>query len=362
MQTNAAIDPTTLVINNGSFGLYDTTISQYAAGTYSQSADGLKAYLAPSALLATGRLYRIYFGCGNLTDLVGNGVSCTYYSSFTSGFATSTTAPQVTAVSPGNGVTQVPINGRVTIQFNEPVNPQTIGQVTLKAGGTPVSILASLGNGNQTLTLIPAVALFGNTVYTVSIAGVARYERQRDERSRDDDVHDGGWGRLHATGGDIDRSGQRQHGGADQPGDPCAVQQTGGGHECQRRAVPGECWAEYHPARNVGGISERVERELHAGGAAAGGNAVRRVSDGDHGSLTGAGGQHRDLQHVHHGDGDADDGADGGGGDSAERGHGGAGERGDPGAGERAGERGERGEQCADADGGRHRGGGDGER
>ena len=70
-------------------------------------------------------------------------------------------------------MTQVPINGRVTIQFNEPVNPQTIGQVALKAGSTPVSIVASLGNGNQTLTLIPAVALFGNTVYTVSIAGVA---------------------------------------------------------------------------------------------------------------------------------------------------------------------------------------------
>ena len=108
-----------------------------------------------------------------LTNLVGNGLGCSFYASFTSGFATSTTAPQVTAVSPGDGVTQVPINGRVTIQFNEPVNPQTIGQVTLKAGATAVSIIASLGNGNQTLTLIPAVALLGNTVYTVTITGVA---------------------------------------------------------------------------------------------------------------------------------------------------------------------------------------------
>ena len=173
VQTNAAIDPTTLVFSDGSFGLYDNTLGQYLAGTYSQSADGLKTFLAPSALLGTGRGFRIALGCGSFTDLVGNGLGCNFYSSFTSGFATSTTAPQVTAVSPGNGVTQVPINGRVTIQFNEPVNPQTIGQVILKAGSTPVSIIAGLGNGNQTLTLIPAVALSGNTVYTVTITGVA---------------------------------------------------------------------------------------------------------------------------------------------------------------------------------------------
>ena len=96
VQTNAAIDPTTLVINNGSFGLYDNTLAQYQAGTYSQSSDGLKTFLAPAALLATGRGYRIALGCGNFTDLVGNGLGCGFYSSFTSGFATSTTAPQDT--------------------------------------------------------------------------------------------------------------------------------------------------------------------------------------------------------------------------------------------------------------------------
>jgi hypothetical protein len=67
----------------------------------------------------------------------------------------------------------VPINGRVTIQLNEPVNPQTIGQVTLSAGGTAVNVISSLGNGNQTLTLIPANVLLGNTVYTVTITGVS---------------------------------------------------------------------------------------------------------------------------------------------------------------------------------------------
>ncbi len=172
VQTNAAIDPTTLVFSDGSFGLYDNTLAQYTAGIYSQSSDGLTTFLAPTALLATGRAYRIALGCGNFMDLVGNGLGCNFYSSFTSGFATSTTAPQVTAVSPGNGVTQVPINGQVTIQFNEPVNPQTIGQVTLKEGGAPVNVIRSLGNGNQTLTLIPEAALLGNTLYTVTITGV----------------------------------------------------------------------------------------------------------------------------------------------------------------------------------------------
>ena len=44
---------------------------------------------------------------------------CGYNLSFTTGFAASPAAPQVLAVSPANGLIQVPTNARITIQFNE---------------------------------------------------------------------------------------------------------------------------------------------------------------------------------------------------------------------------------------------------
>ena len=79
---------------------------------------------------------------------------------------------QLTAkVSPANGLNGVPTNALVVIQFNEPVNPLTLGQVTLSSASGPVNTTSQLSNGN-TLTLTPAGPLTTNTTYTVAIAGV----------------------------------------------------------------------------------------------------------------------------------------------------------------------------------------------
>jgi methionine-rich copper-binding protein CopC len=109
---------------------------------------------------------------GGVLDVLGNQINgaCT---SWTTGFAPSAPAPQVVAVSPASGLTAVPINARVTVQFNEPVSAQTLGQVTLTAsGGETVPLLRSLTSGNQTLVLLPAVTLRPTTLYTLTIAGV----------------------------------------------------------------------------------------------------------------------------------------------------------------------------------------------
>ena len=47
-------------------------------------------------------------------------------------------------MSPANGLTQVPINALITVQFNEPVNSQSLGQVTLAANGSAVASRTSL--------------------------------------------------------------------------------------------------------------------------------------------------------------------------------------------------------------------------
>jgi hypothetical protein len=78
----------------------------------------------------------------------------------------------VAGVSPAPGLQQVPINALVTVQFNEPVNSQSLTQVTLSANGNPVAVSSGLANGNQTLTLVPQAALQANTLYTLTVTGV----------------------------------------------------------------------------------------------------------------------------------------------------------------------------------------------
>jgi hypothetical protein len=173
LQTNVAIDPTTL--NSNTFGVYDTVLAVYVSGSYSLSSNGLIVYFVPSAPLATGRIYNVLFNGRGMADLVGNqfAVCCgvnDYH--FTTGVVSSTTGPNVTGVSPANGSTQVPLNAQVLIQFNEPVNGQSLSQVTLSAGGSPVQVFRNLTNGNQTLILVPVVTLFSSTVYTVTVTGV----------------------------------------------------------------------------------------------------------------------------------------------------------------------------------------------
>ena len=93
-----------------------------------------------------------------MTDLVGNliGTCCSINNfSFTTGVVSSTTGPQVTGVSPANGLAQVPTNAQVVIQFNELVDVQSLSQITLSAGGAPVSVSSYLTSGNQTSVMVP---------------------------------------------------------------------------------------------------------------------------------------------------------------------------------------------------------------
>ena len=64
----------------------------------------------PAAPLATGRTYSIYISYNaRIADVAGN-LLATYNYSFTTGFTANTSAPQVSGVSPVNGLTQVPLN------------------------------------------------------------------------------------------------------------------------------------------------------------------------------------------------------------------------------------------------------------
>ena len=66
-----------------------------------------------------------------------------------------------------------PINLKVQILFDEPIQAGALAGVTLTAAGeSSLSVTKVLSNANQTLTVIPPALLKPSTVYTVQIAGI----------------------------------------------------------------------------------------------------------------------------------------------------------------------------------------------
>lgn len=166
-QTNEPIDPGS--VNSNTFVINDNTTFGQVAGTYSVSANGLTASFLPSSPLTAGHQYG--GSSSGIADLEGNLLGGPFFG-FTMGTAANTVGPTVIGVSPPNGLTGVPTNARVLIQFDEPVDALTLGQVTLNNAGVAVTVIPKLSNANQTLTLVPLVPLSASTTYTVSVTGV----------------------------------------------------------------------------------------------------------------------------------------------------------------------------------------------
>gem|GEM_PF-1427618 len=160
-------------VNGNTLALQDNNTGQFLGGTYTASADNRTVTMAPSAPLAAGHHFTVYISeFATLTDYVGNGVSATAYA-FTTSSTTDLTVPQVLENSPRDGLTQAPINSRLTVLFNKPVQGQSVfngAQSVLTANGVPQAV--EVGVFGQEVVYTPVNPLAANTTYTVTIAGI----------------------------------------------------------------------------------------------------------------------------------------------------------------------------------------------
>jgi Big-like domain-containing protein/glycosyl hydrolase family 26 len=84
-----------------------------------------------------------------------------------------TTAPTVTAITPADGATGVPVGGPVQVTFSEAINPVTVtpATLTLTGGGSSVGASVSYDAPSRTATLSPTSPLQTGTTYTVTVKG-----------------------------------------------------------------------------------------------------------------------------------------------------------------------------------------------
>jgi hypothetical protein len=168
MQFSKAMDVGSL--NGATVGVFSGDCGDGTApATVSWSADQTTISIVPTSTLAVGAQY--YLFSNSLTDLAGNPQQ-TFCNGFTTSFGANTNPPTVVNTSPENTETQVPVNAPVQILFSEPINPTSIGQITVLTGGNPVAVTPAFTSANQVLTLTPTLPLPANANYTLTITGV----------------------------------------------------------------------------------------------------------------------------------------------------------------------------------------------
>ena len=168
---NKPLDPET--VTSGGFYIYDYSIGYVPMNPILVSADGLTVTMVPTPNL--GASHSGYYEWCSAKDLDGNAAACTSQS-FTISSSSDTTPPTVLGTNPQNGnVTTVPTNAMIEVDFSEAVTPESLGAITLSAGGS-VPITAVLNNGiypdDTVVRLIPQELLLPNTTYSVSVSGV----------------------------------------------------------------------------------------------------------------------------------------------------------------------------------------------
>jgi hypothetical protein len=155
---------------NTDVGLYEYATGQYVTSTVSWSADQTTIFIVPNSPLAVGALYELY--SYYMTDLSGNPQQ-NFAINFTAAFIANTHPPTVINTSPENTETAVPVNAPVQILFSEPIQPTSIGQITVQTGGNTVAVTPTFSDANQLLTLTPTLPLLAsNASYTITITGV----------------------------------------------------------------------------------------------------------------------------------------------------------------------------------------------
>src|SRR5262249_3537053 len=82
-----------------------------------------------------------------------------------------TTPPVVSAGTPADGSTGVPVSVAPTATFSQPVVPNTVSFTVKNSGGTAVPGSVTFNGANTVATFTPTSSLAASTAYTATVSG-----------------------------------------------------------------------------------------------------------------------------------------------------------------------------------------------
>ncbi|MER2492089.1 Ig-like domain-containing protein [Catenovulum sediminis] len=168
-QFNEAIDPTSMTSEN--VYLWDYVTNAKVASALEISNDLKTVKIIPTQALAAGRRY-VYYAYG-LRDLSGNSISYSSVSVKTN-FEEDTNAPFVTATTLQDGATNVPVNLKFNVRFNEKVRLTEQSIIRLEdSAGNQIAINSTLTREQNLLSVVPQQLLSASTEYTLTVENVS---------------------------------------------------------------------------------------------------------------------------------------------------------------------------------------------
>ena len=169
-----SLDP--LTVSADEISLRDLVTNTLVPGVTTLSADGMHIRFVPNDSLLANRRYRVAIGA--VQDMVGNNRSGTSWN-FTTGLGDDDAQPPGLSISPPQGTTDIPLNTRFFIRFDEPIQVSHIndlvddGQLSLvDEFDVSVPLQWSIDGARRLLTLSPTQLLSQSTGYTLTLPGM----------------------------------------------------------------------------------------------------------------------------------------------------------------------------------------------
>ena len=167
IRMNEVVDP--LQVNTSNVYVVNTNDwNTRIPGQVSVEADGRTIVWTPDEVLAVNSQFyvRAYY----IADLSGNSINHGYY--FYTSAEADYVAPSVVSTSVSEGQTDVPLNARLRVRFNESMSILESELVSLVTSGVPVPVNYTWNSDRTLLTLIPRQLLGANTTYTINIGEI----------------------------------------------------------------------------------------------------------------------------------------------------------------------------------------------
>lgn len=159
------IDP--LTIDENALYVVDRTTGLRIDGVTTLLDDNQSLTFAPNVAFLVGRQHQIVL-TSQIKDLFGNTLYNTNYY-FTTSFDTDATGPQIIATSVLDEQSDVPINARIRVRFDEAVNSLTLDNTKLLLNGNEVAVDTAISDNNTVVSLTPRLMLEPNTSYELFV-------------------------------------------------------------------------------------------------------------------------------------------------------------------------------------------------
>lgn len=171
-----AVDPAT--IDADSSYLFDIKAGIRVPAGWSLSDDRLTLTIVPDENLRPLHSYYWYLGYApNVTDYAGNLVAQNKFLLFETSDKIDSLGPTVESFNIDDGDTNMPINARVRIDFDEAIGNVCLQNNTISVndGVNTVDVTLTIANNNETLFITATNNWLANTSYTVAIDGLCDY-------------------------------------------------------------------------------------------------------------------------------------------------------------------------------------------